>query len=152
MELIFKDEDGKAKMGVIHSYKGDGEKWDWEGVPVEDYSHKLPGVSTRRFVSRPDGSFNFEMRYFELEPGACSNLEQHIHEHGVLILRGQGQVLLGEALYPIKFGDAIFIPANERHQFQAAANESLGFACVVLGKRLRQLAHELEATAQPETP
>lgn len=130
-------------MGVIHHFRGQNGSWDWEGVPVEDYTHKLPGVTTRRFISRQDGSHNLELRYFELAPGTRSNLEQHIHEHAVLILRGRGQVLLGEAWHPIQFGDAIFIPTNELHQFRAAEDDTLGFMCGVLGRNLRAVAHEL---------
>lgn len=129
-------------MGIIHSFTGQNGGWDWSGVPVEDYTHKLPGVTTRRFISRQDGSENLELRYFELAPGASSNLEQHVHEHAVLILRGRGQVLLGKTWYPVSFGDAIFIPSDELHQFRAVEDDTLGFLCAVLGRSLRQLTHE----------
>lgn len=129
-------------MGIIHSFTGQNGGWDWAGVPVEDYTHKLPGVTTRRFISRQDGSENLELRYFELAPGANSNLEQHVHEHAVLILRGRGQVLLGDSWHPVSFGDAIFIPSDELHQFRAADDDTLGFLCAVLGRSLRQLAYE----------
>ncbi len=134
-------------MGIIHSFTGQNGGWDWSGVPVEDYTHKLPGVTTRRFISRQDGSENLELRYFELAPGASSNLEQHVHEHAVLILRGRGQVLLGDNWQPISFGDAIFIPSDELHQFRAVEDDTLGFLCAVLGRSLRQLAHVRQAAA-----
>lgn len=134
-------------MGIIHSFTGQNGGWDWSGVPVEDYTHKLPGVTTRRFISRQDGSENLELRYFELAPGASSNLEQHVHEHAVLILRGRGQVLLGDSWHSISFGDAIFIPSDELHQFRAVEDDTLGFLCAVLGRSLRQLAHVRQATA-----
>lgn len=136
-------------MGVIHHFAGQNGSWDWEGVAVEDYTHKLPGVTTRRFISRQDGSHNLELRYFELAPSASSNLEQHVHEHAVLILRGQGQVLLGDEWHPIKCGDAIFIPTNETHQFRAAEDDTLGFLCAVLSRRLRAVAHDLAQVATP---
>jgi hypothetical protein len=82
-------------MGIIHHFAGQNGSWDWEGVAVEDYTHKLPGVTTRRFISRQDGSHNLELRYFELAPGASSNLEQHLHEHAVLILRAAEDDSLG---------------------------------------------------------
>ncbi|MBN1995160.1 MAG: cupin domain-containing protein [Anaerolineae bacterium] len=128
-------------MGVVHHFKGDNENWDWEGVPVQNYGPARPGVSVRRFISGQDNSNNMELRYFELEPGACSNFEQHNYEHAVLVLRGQGTVCLGEEVFPIRFGDAIFVEADEIHQFRAAQDEALGFMCAVLDKELRVAVH-----------
>jgi quercetin dioxygenase-like cupin family protein len=128
-------------MGVIHRFQGTDGGWDWEGVSVHDYGPTRPGVTVRRFISRQDQSNNLEMRYFELEPGACSNHERHNYEHCVLVLRGRGTVRLGDELHPIRFGDAIFVPADEVHQFTAAADERLGFLCAVLDADLRATVH-----------
>lgn len=125
-------------MGVIHRFTGRDGGWDWEGVPVQSYKHALPGVTARKFITRRDGADNFEMRYFELEPGACSQLESHVHDHGVVVLRGRGTVQIGQEFFPIRFGDAIHIASGELHQFTAAPDEQLGFLCVVLDERLRQ--------------
>lgn len=128
-------------MGVIHRFQGNNGEWDWAGVPRRDYGPARPKVSVRRFISRQDDSNNLELRYFELEPGACSNYEQHNYEHAVLVLRGRGTVRLGEELFPIQFGDAIFVESDEVHQFRAAQDESLGFMCAVLDKELRETVH-----------
>jgi quercetin dioxygenase-like cupin family protein len=128
-------------VAIIHRFSGEPGGWDWEGVPVEEYGPARPGVTVRRFVSRRDASDNLELRYFELGPNACSIWESHNYEHAVLILRGHGTVRLGEEDFPISAGDAIFIPANEVHRFQAAADEALGFMCAVLSKPLRERVH-----------
>lgn len=128
-------------MSVIHRFQGNVENWTWEGVPERNYGPARPGVSVRRFISRQDDSRNMELRYFELEPGARSNYEQHNYEHAVLVLRGQGTVRLGEEIYPIRFGDAIFIEADEIHQFRTVGDEPLGFMCAVLDKELRVAVH-----------
>jgi quercetin dioxygenase-like cupin family protein len=128
-------------MSVIHRYRGSGGSWDWEGVPVQDYGPERPGVTVRRFVSRQDGSYNIEARYFELEPGATSNFESHNYEHAVLVLRGHGSIRLGEEVYPIHFGDAIFVESDQIHQFRAADDDVLGFLCTVLDKELRVTVH-----------
>jgi mannose-6-phosphate isomerase-like protein (cupin superfamily) len=39
-------------------------------------------------------------------------LVQHAHDHGVMILRGQGQVLLGDEEFNVGFGDSEFIQAR----------------------------------------
>jgi quercetin dioxygenase-like cupin family protein len=128
-------------MSVIHHFRGDKGGWDWEDVPVQDYGPAQPEVTVRRFISQRDNSNNMELRYFELAPGACSNFEQHNYEHAVLVLRGRGTVRLGEAVFPIRFGDAIFVEADEVHQFRAAEDEPLGFMCAVLDKELRVTVH-----------
>lgn len=128
-------------MSVIHRYIGSNDNWEWEGVPVRDYGPIRPNVTVRRFISRKDNSRNLEMRYFELEPGSCSNFEQHNYEHAVLILRGRGTVRLGEKIYPVQFGDAVFVEPDEIHQFRAAEDEHLGFLCAVLDKDLRLIVH-----------
>jgi quercetin dioxygenase-like cupin family protein len=100
-----------------------------------------PGVTVRRFVSRRDSSNNLELRYFELQPGAHTNWEQHNYEHAVLVLRGHGRVRLGEEFFPIRFGDAVFVAADEIHEFVAAADDLLGLMCTVLDKELRVVVH-----------
>jgi quercetin dioxygenase-like cupin family protein len=128
-------------MSVIHRYLGADGGWDWEGVPVHDYGPERPGVTVRRFISRQDGSRNMEARYFELQPGASSNFESHNYEHAVLVLRGRGSICLGDEVYPIQFGDAIFVESDQIHQFRAAGEEVLGFLCTVLDKDLRVSVH-----------
>lgn len=122
-------------MSVIHRFSGKDDAWDWAGVPVEDLGG---GVTARRFISRRDGSNHLECRYFELQPGASSHYEAHNYEHAVLALRGRGQVVLGEEAYDVAKGDAIFIPADEKHQFRAAVDEVFGFLCVVLDPEFRK--------------
>ena len=128
-------------MSIIHAFQGIDGGWGWDGVPVLGYGPERPGVTVQRFISRRDKSNNLELRYFELETGTTSNFESHNYEHAVLILRGRGTVRLGEQIHPIKFGDVIFISADEIHQFLAAANEPLGFMCAVLDKDLRVTVH-----------
>jgi quercetin dioxygenase-like cupin family protein len=128
-------------MGTIHRFAGQDGGWAWEGVPAQDYGPARPGVSVRRFISRQDSSNNLELRYFELRPGAHTNWEQHNYEHAVLILRGHGSVRLGEEFFPISFGDAVFVAADEVHEFVAADDDLLGLMCTVLDKDLRVTVH-----------
>ena len=128
-------------MSVIHHFQGVEGGWDWEGVPILSYGPARPGVTVRRFISRRDRSENLEVRYFELEPGAVSNFENHNYEHAVLVLRGHGTVHLDGEDHPIRFGDAIFVDADSIHQFRAADDDTLGFMCAVLDKELRVTVH-----------
>jgi quercetin dioxygenase-like cupin family protein len=80
----------------------------------------------------------FHIRYFEIAPGGFSSLEQHQHEHAVIVLRGQGAVQLGGQLHAIGFGDVVYVAPRERHQFRnPSPNEPLGFLCIVDAERDR---------------
>lgn len=116
-------------MGVIHRYNGD---FDWEGVSLGHYaSDGIKGASVRWLIGPAENAPNFAMRYFEIEPGGRSALDQHAHDHGVMILRGRGIVQLGEEEFEIGFGDVVYIPPDEVHQFTAAGDEPLGFLCII---------------------
>ena len=79
----------------------------------------------------------FHLRYFEIAPGGFSSFEQHAHEHAVFVLRGQGEVQLGEQVHALGHGDVVYV-AHERHQFRnPSATEPLGFLCIVDAQRDR---------------
>ena len=128
-------------MGRIHRFQGADGGWTWEGVPVGNYGAARPGVTVQRFISRQDNSNNLEIRYFDIEPGACSNFEKHNYEHAVLVLRGSGTVQLGEEVHRIGMGDAVFVESDEVHRLVAGPDEPLGFMCAVLDKELRFKVH-----------
>ena len=64
-------------------------------------------------------------------PGGYSTLERHEHMHAVMILRGHGHCLLGDAVRAVKPFDLISIPAWTWHQFRATRGEPMGFLCMV---------------------
>jgi quercetin dioxygenase-like cupin family protein len=77
------------------------------------------------------GAPNFEMRYFELEPGSSTTVDVHPYEHEVFVLRGRGVMVLEEREFPLRPHDALLIEPNERHQLRQQGEEPLGFLCVV---------------------
>ena len=117
-------------MAIIHRYK---DQFDWEGVPLGRYppGKEIEGVSVRWLIGPAEQAPNFAVRYFEVEPGGWTSLDQHAHDHGVVILRGRGRVLLGQEEHPVSFGDVIYIPGNEVHQIRNPEQEPLGFLCVI---------------------
>lgn len=122
-------------MGVIHRFKGQFDKGqlDWEGVDLGRYppERKMQGVTVRWLIGPAERAPNFALRYFEVEPGGWTSLDQHAHDHGVMILRGQGQVLLGEEEFEITFGDIVYVSPDQVHQFRNIGDEPLGFLCVI---------------------
>jgi quercetin dioxygenase-like cupin family protein len=105
----------------------------WEGTDVlaykEDGSAPFKAI-TRQTLFR-DPALMGELRYFEMAPGGYSTLERHEHMHAVLILRGEGECLVGETVYPISTNDLVTIEPNTWHQFRANSGAALGFLCMV---------------------
>jgi len=90
------------------------------------------GVRMRLMVGRDDGAPNFAMRVFEVEPGGHTPQHQHDYEHEILVLEGEGQLVdQDNQTQPIRAGDAVYVPANELHQFQNASDRPLKFLCMV---------------------
>jgi len=109
----------------------------WEGVaelPYKDDGRALFRSITRQ-VLFADPELHGELRYFEVAPGGFSTLERHVHMHAVLILRGRGHCLVGNAVKAIDTRDLVTVPAMTWHQFRATRGEPLGFLCMVNATR-----------------
>lgn len=114
----------------------------WQGVSLEPYkkdSDTWRGMTRRELVGKRGESTPFHVRYFEIEPGGHSTLEKHHHEHAVVVMRGRGEVQIGCRLYPVGFGDVVYVCPQDPHQFRCpeGAAEPFGFLCVVAAVRDR---------------
>lgn len=127
-------------MSAIRRFRGapDGEfRWD----AVEPLRYKDEGSAPFRDVTRqvlfaqPDQGC--ELRYFEVASNGHSTLERHQHTHAVLILRGRGTVQIADVLHAVAEHDLVTIDPMTWHQFHAAADEALGFLCLVANVRDR---------------
>jgi quercetin dioxygenase-like cupin family protein len=112
------------------------EGFRWDAVPVRRYktggSHFKAITRQTLLGEREDESgLNFLTRYFEIERGGYSSLERHRHPHTVMVIRGRGRVVLGDATQSISTFDCVYVAPGTIHQFQAAADEPLGFVCIV---------------------
>jgi quercetin dioxygenase-like cupin family protein len=116
-------------MGHVCKFIGSGDDYCW--ADVSEQSYESAGVSVRWLIGAAEGAPHFAVRYFEIEPGASSSLDIHEHDHGVFVLRGRGEVLLGEEVAEISFGDAVYVWPEEVHQFRCVGDEPLGFLCVI---------------------
>ena len=122
----------------------------WEAVNVLAY--KQDGSAPFRDVTRQvlfDSSDPpAQLRYFEVAPGGWTTLERHEHVHAVMVIRGRGQCLVGDKAYDIGTHDLVSVPPMTWHQFRSAADEPLGFLCLVAAERDRpQLPSDTEAAA-----
>ena len=117
------------------------EVFRWVGVPVAEYKQVAEhhcGVTRVTLVGAGGEATAFHLRYFEVAPGGFTSLEHHIHEHAVLVLRGRGQVQLGERMHDLAFGDLVYVAPCEPHQLRNLSDsEPFGFLCVVDAQRDR---------------
>ncbi|WP_440996966.1 cupin domain-containing protein [Arhodomonas sp. SL1] len=113
----------------------------WE-VPLREY--KSEGTHFRDITRQTllgegsgEGALNFITRYFEIQPGGYSTLEHHAHPHSVVVIRGRGEVILGDRVEPLALHDVVYIAPHTLHQFHATGEEPLGFLCIVDRERDR---------------
>jgi len=108
----------------------------WQGVEVNAYKHEdapYKDVTRQTLLGEGPGeeALQFVTRYFEVQPGGYSTLELHQHPHAVVVLRGTGQVVLGDTTLEIAPFDCVYVAPGMQHQFRATGTEPLGFLCVV---------------------
>ena len=88
-------------------------------------------VTMAVMVGREHGAPNFALRQFLVAPGGNTPRHSHDYEHEVFIVSGRGTIFLEGKDHPLRAGDVVYVPADELHQFRAAADEPLRVLCLV---------------------
>jgi quercetin dioxygenase-like cupin family protein len=109
-------------MKVIHYEQIPAAAVDGEGAS---------GCRIRCLIGAEDQAPNFIMRHFEIAPGGHTPRHAHAHEHEVFILEGTGVVLEGTEEHPLRPGTAVFVPAQQAHQFRNTGAAPLRFLCLI---------------------
>jgi quercetin dioxygenase-like cupin family protein len=112
--------------------KSDGFKW--KGVERKEYktdTQNFKDIQRYSLLGDDAPELNFQTRYFEINPGGYSSLETHRHPHSVVIIRGEGTLILENNIHELDVQDVIYIAPNTIHQFHADKGKPLGFICVV---------------------
>lgn len=124
-----------ASERPIHRKATDDYRWDDVALlPYKEDGRALFKAITRQTLFS-DPAMTGELRYFEMAADGFSTLERHEHMHAVLILRGRGHCLVGNAVRAIETRDLITVPPMTWHQFRATKGEPLGFLCMVNAQR-----------------
>ena len=129
---------------LVRKHTGD---FRWQDVDVLAYKQdgSAPFKDVTRQVLFESADLPAQLRYFEVAPGGWTTLERHNHVHAVMVIRGKGECLVGEKAFELATHDLVNVPPMTWHQFHAAADEPLGFLCLVASKRDRpQLPAESE--------
>ena len=99
-------------------------------VPAEDMSSGgAQGVQLRLLIGEPDGAPNFAMRLISFEAGGRSPHHSHDYEHETFIVSGSGAVEIDGELIELTKGDAVYVPANAVHHFEA--DDGMEMICVI---------------------
>ena len=108
-------------------------EFHWEDTDVLAYKEEgsVPFKAITRQTLFRHPALKGELRYFEMAAGGYSTLERHSHVHAVLILRGEGQCLIGSEVFDVGENDLVTIEPMTWHQFRANAGEAMGFLCMV---------------------
>ena len=91
----------------------------------------VQGVSKANVIGPDNGWATNTMRVFRLTAKGFTPRHQHDWEHVNYIIKGKGQVRIGEEVHEVKEKDFAFVPPNIEHQFENPYDEDLEFICIV---------------------
>ncbi|MBN2055167.1 cupin domain-containing protein [bacterium] len=91
----------------------------------------LEGVTMRVVIGPDQGAPVFNLRVFEVQPGAATPHHAHWWEHEVFVLDGTGVVNTPDGDQPIAAGKAVFVGRKEMHHFKNTGDSVLRFICLV---------------------
>ena len=75
----------------------------------------VPEGPAARLMGLEDNSPTCTMSYSEIYPDKTSSHHQHPWEHEIFIIRGSGVLVCDGVEYPVREGDAIYIPGGVDH-------------------------------------
>ncbi|KYK34495.1 MAG: cupin domain-containing protein [Theionarchaea archaeon] len=105
--------------------------FDYTDIPAQKAEEGAKNTTIRWLITKDIGAETFAMRYFEMDVGGYSPYHIHDWEHEVFILEGEGVIKSEEGDIPFNAGSAVFIPANERHQFRNTGSNPVKFLCLI---------------------
>ena len=93
---------------------------------------KIPGRETRDLINaKTIGARSISLRITDVLPGQTCT-PAHIHtacEEVIYILSGKGEIKVGKEIFPMKPGDAIYLPTGVPHIMRNTGEEVMRMAC-----------------------
>ena len=74
-----------------------------------------PGASRMHYIDKATGSGSVSMGLLTLEPGGELPPHTHLVEDCMIVLEGNGILVVGDKEYEVHKGQALIAPANTRH-------------------------------------
>jgi quercetin dioxygenase-like cupin family protein len=102
-------------------------------VPLQDVNMEgAKDVKVRVLFGPADDAPTFAMRVFELAGGGHTPWHTHPFEHEAILLDGDIAVVTEDGDRPLRKGDVILMPPEEKHQFKnLSGTEDARFMCLV---------------------
>jgi len=88
-------------------------------------------VSKAVVIGAKEGWADHTLRVFRLAPGGFTPRHSHDWEHVNYIIKGKGELRLGDEVRSVKEHDFAFVPPNTEHQFRNAGDGEFEFICIV---------------------
>lgn len=104
-------------------------------VEPEAVEEGAQATKIRWLITEADGASNFVMRHFQIDAGGFTPYHHHGWEHEVFILAGEGALRTEAGPRPLRAGDVVLVPGNEKHQFRNVGSEPLTFLCVIAARK-----------------
>ncbi|QCC49356.1 cupin domain-containing protein [Halobellus limi] len=89
------------------------------------------GLQKGVLLGDEDGTPNFNMRRFILEPGARVPRHTNEVEHEQFVIEGEYQIGIDEEIHTVSAGDSLLIPAGVEHWYRNDSDDRGSFLCVV---------------------
>ncbi|HOD67039.1 MAG TPA: cupin domain-containing protein [candidate division Zixibacteria bacterium] len=97
--------------------------------PVEGAD--IDGMTGGPVIGEDQGWKENVLRVFRLAPGGHSPRHQHAWEHVNYVIRGRGQLQIGETVHELAEKDFAFVPGEAMHQFSNPYDEDFEFICII---------------------
>lgn len=120
-----------------------GAGWDGVRATIEHDDSGRPTGVTRRILAAPSHA-SFDIRYFELEPGAEIDLGTHAHTRIMIGQRGHGRIRIAEEELGLGYGDVAHIERGESCRLSNPSPEPFGFICVMSTERGQDILLEVD--------
>jgi quercetin dioxygenase-like cupin family protein len=95
------------------------------------------GARIRWLITHKDGAPTFSMRYITIAKDKETPAHTHEYEHEIFVIKGKGEITLGDEKKQLSEGKFIFIPGNIFHKIHA--NDDMVVICVVPIRAARQI-------------
>lgn len=93
---------------------------------------KIPGREIRDLINgKTVGAKAISLRITDVLPGeVCTPGHTHTEcEEVIFILSGKGDIKIGEEVFPMKVGDAVYLPIGVGHLIRNTGKEVMRMAC-----------------------
>ena len=93
---------------------------------------KIPGRETRDLINgKTVGAKTISLRITDVLPGqVCTPGHTHTQcEEVIFILSGKGDIKIGDEVFPMKVGDAVFLPIGVGHLIRNTSKDVMRMAC-----------------------